>query len=98
VNGVLIQGAESTETDFLEKMLEEKEEINVGEYLFFKGKFGKIDVIISRTKVGEINSAAATAIGIFKFNPKFIINQGTSGGHGKEIHKGEFVVGKDIFK
>ena len=91
---ILIQGAEASETDYLESMLEEKEEIYVGEYMFFKGKYGKIDIVISRTKVGEINASTATTIGILKFSPKFIINQGTAGSHGKEIHKGEFVVGE----
>lgn len=91
---ILIQGAETSETDFLEDMLEKKERINIGNFDFFKGKYGNQDIVISVTKVGEINSAAATAIGILNFCPKYIINQGTSGGHGKNIHRGEFVVGE----
>lgn len=95
---ILIQGAEKEETDFLEDILENKEEIIIGEYNFLKGKYGVQDVVISRTKVGEINASAATAIGILKFNPKYIINQGTAGGHGKDIHKGDIVVGKSYFQ
>lgn len=91
---ILIQGAEPSETDFLEDMLQNKDRIVIGNFIFTKGKYGNQDIIISRTKVGEINSAAATAIGILSFSPKYIINQGTSGGHGKNIHKGEIVVGE----
>ncbi len=89
---IIIQGAESSEIDYLIEKLENKEEILIGEYLFFKGNYGKIEVVVSKTKVGEINSASATTIAILKFSPKCIINQGTSGGHGKNIHKGDLII------
>ena len=91
---IVIQGAEISETDYLESVLENKEKIQIGEFIFYKGKFGNQDIIISRTMVGEINSSAATAIAIMKFEPEFIINQGTAGGQDVNIHKGEFVVGE----
>lgn len=91
---IIIQGAESSEIDYLVEKLENKEEILIGKYLFFKGNYEKKEVIISKTKVGEINSASATTIAILKFSPKCIINQGTSGGHGKNIHKGDLIIGE----
>lgn len=94
MGGILIQGAHSSETEYLESKLENSEVIIIGDFTFTKGQYGNNDVVISRTKVGEINAAAATSIGILEFNPDIIINQGTSGGHGREVHKGEFVIGE----
>ena len=89
---ILIQGAEDSEIDFFIQRLENIEKIIIGNFEFYKGSLDKISVVISKTKVGEINSSAATAIGILNFSPKCIINQGTAGGHGKNIHKGDFAV------
>lgn len=98
MNTILIQGAEPSETNFLESKLENLETIIIGGFTFSKGKYGDKDIIISRTKVGEINSASATTIGILNFSPEAIINQGTAGGHGRNIHKGDFVIGEKYFQ
>ncbi|MBP3597118.1 MAG: 5'-methylthioadenosine/S-adenosylhomocysteine nucleosidase [Clostridia bacterium] len=91
---ILIQGAELTETEYLERKLENRASIKIGGFTFNTGKYENEDIVISRTKVGEINAAAATTIGILKFNPDIIINQGTAGGHSKDVHKGELVIGE----
>jgi adenosylhomocysteine nucleosidase len=41
-----------------------------------------------------INAAVATHIAIEKYNPIAIINEGTAGGHGRNVHKGDIVIGK----
>ncbi len=91
---ILLQGAEPSETEFLESKLENSEIVIIGGFTFTKGKYENQDIVISRTKVGEINAAAATSIGIIEFEPDIIINQGTAGGHGKNVHKGDFVIGE----
>ena len=97
-NIILIQGAEDSEIDFLIEKLEESEKIVIGNYVFFKGKFKDKNIVISRTKVGEINSSAVTAIAIMKFAPIAIINQGTAGGYGENIHKGDIVVAENYIQ
>lgn len=92
---ILIQGAEPSETEYLESKLQNSEVIIIGRFTFTKGNYGNQDIVISRTKVGEINAAAATSIGILEFNPDIIINQGTAGGHGREVHKGDLIVGEE---
>lgn len=91
---ILIQGAEPSETEYLESKLDNSEVIIIGNFTFTKGNYENQEIVISRTKVGEINAAAATSIGILEFNPDIIINQGTAGGHGRDIHKGEVVIGE----
>lgn len=95
---ILIQGAEPTETEFLESNLENSEVIIIGGFTFVKGNYENQDIVISITKVGEINASAATTIGILKFNPDIIINQGTAGGHGRDVHKGDVVIGESYIQ
>lgn len=95
---IIIQGAESSEIDFFLDKLELYKEFTIGGFSFFKGNFNNVDVIISKTKVGEINAAAATTIGILNFEPRAVINQGTARGHKETIHKGDIVIGEKFFQ
>ena len=66
---ILIQGAHLSETEYLESKLENSEVIIIANFTFIRGKYEDQDIVISRTKVGEINSAAATSIGICPYHP-----------------------------
>lgn len=92
---ILIQGAIDIEINYLTEILKDKEEIEIGTYKFFKGTINNYPVVVSKTKIGQTNAGAATSIAILKYSPIFIINQGTAGGHGRKIHKGDIVIGKD---
>lgn len=92
---ILIQGAIDIEINYLISILENKEEIHIGTYRFYKGEISGYPVIISKTKIGQTNAGASTSIAILKYNPILIINQGTAGGHGRKIHRGDIVIGKD---
>lgn len=94
---ILIQGAENSEINYLLQILKNKKEIEIGSFKFWKGKIENYPIIVSRTKVGEVNSAIATTIGIINFEPKCIINQGTAGSHSKDILRGDIVVCREYF-
>lgn len=91
---ILIQGAMSVETKLLIDALSDAEKIVLNGYEFYKGKINDCAVVISITKVGMINASVATILGINHFNPKCIINQGVAGGHDKNVHKGDIVIGE----
>ena len=92
---ILIQGAIDIEINYLITILEDVEIETIGTYKYFKGKINNYPVIVSKTKIGQTNAGASTSIAILKYNPILIINQGTAGGHGKRIHKGDIVIGED---
>lgn len=92
---ILIQGAENSEINYLLQILKNKKEIDINSFKFWRGEIKNYPIIISRTKIGEINATIATAIGIINFMPQIIINQGTAGSHSENIHKGDIVVGED---
>ena len=93
---IVIQGAMKTETDWLISQLESHKEIEICGYKFHQGYIGETYVVISKTEIGQINAAAATALAIKQFSPSLIINQGTTGGHG-DIHKGNILVATSAF-
>ncbi len=93
---ILVQGAMDMEVAVLIKALTNPKESTYGSWTYWKGNIGDSEVIVSRTEIGLVNAAAATAIGIEKFKPTMIINQGTSGGYPKELHAGDIVIGSKI--
>ncbi|KXF83449.1 5'-methylthioadenosine nucleosidase [Enterovibrio coralii] len=94
---ILIQGAMDMETNVLINALENAKETHRGGWTFWEGDIKGHPVVISRTEIGLANAAASTTLGIELFNPKAIINQGTSGGHDPELYRGDIVVGARSF-
>jgi adenosylhomocysteine nucleosidase len=90
---LLVQGALDIELQPLLGALQDKREINLAAWTFWTGKIGGKSVVISRTEVGPINAAAATALGIQRFHPASIINQGTAGAHDSQLGLWDIVVG-----
>lgn len=66
----------------------------IGGWQFWQGTYQGYPVIISKTRMGMSNSAAATAIAIERYKPIAIINQGTSGGHDPNLNVYDIVIGK----
>ncbi len=94
---ILVQGAMDIETSTLITALENAKETTVGSWTFWQGEIDGYPVVVSRTEVGLSNAAASTAIGIEYFKPKYIINQGTSGGHDPKLYRGDIVIGETSF-
>ncbi len=91
---LLIQGAVDSELGPLLAALRDKKEIHIAAWTFWTGNIGSKSVVISRTEVGPINAAASTALGIQRFQPKAIINQGTAGAHNPQLQLWDIVVGE----
>ncbi len=89
---ILIQGAMELETEYIVKHLKNLEKININGYDFYKGMIDGKDIVVSTIKVGAINSAVATILGINEFNPRMVINQGIAGGHATNVHVGDIVI------
>ena len=91
---ILIQGALDIEIQYLIDNLENKENLIISGYEFFIGCINNFKIIISKTLIGVVNSTISTTIGILKFNPDIVINQGIAGSHKSNIHIGDIVIGK----
>lgn len=91
---IVIQGALPIESEHLASKLSNVSTETIGGWKFWKGSYAGYPIIISKTRMGMTNSAAATAIAIERYKPIAIINQGTSGGHDPNLHVFDIVLGK----
>ena len=93
---VLIQGAMDMEVRTLVERLEEPQTVVLAGWTYWQGHIGSQKVVVSQTKVGTTNAAAATLLGIQRFSPTVIVNQGTAGGYPAWLHKGDLIIGETI--
>ena len=91
---ILIMAAMEVEADFFLKKIENITCTEINKYKFYEGTIKNYPVVICRCHVMTINAAVATSLAIQKYDPIAIISQGTAGGHGKNVHKGDIVIGE----
>lgn len=91
---ILIQGAMDIEVNYFINLLENKKFTKFAEYEFYEGTINNTKIIVSKTLIGTINATMATTIGIIKFKPNIVINQGIAGAHKKNLHIGDIILGE----
>lgn len=92
---ILIQGAMQVEIAHLLEQIEEKVEIELYGYTFWKGTLEGYPVVISKTGIGSLHASIATTIAILEFRPSIILNQGIAGACRRDIHKFDVVIGAE---
>ncbi|MFT4020501.1 MAG: 5'-methylthioadenosine/S-adenosylhomocysteine nucleosidase [Acinetobacter sp.] len=92
---VVIQGALDIETDHLVSKLSNVKTKTYGGWQFWEGKYKGYPIVISRTRMGMTDAAAATTLAIEHYRPAAIINQGTAGGHDPALKVFDIVLGKE---
>lgn len=93
---IVILGPMESESAYLTGQLNDPAVHQIGAYRFVSGMIDDYPVVVGRTYIGMVNSAAATAIAIERFDPCLIIIQGTSGAHDPDLHQGDIVLGERI--
>ncbi|MCQ2087155.1 MAG: cation:dicarboxylase symporter family transporter [Bacilli bacterium] len=93
---VLVCGAMDVETDWIIDQLSDKSEDDVGGYKSFKGKINNNDVVVLVTDIGMDNAFKSTSAAIKAYEPTELISIGTSGGHHKDIFRGDIVISNKL--
>lgn len=91
---IMIQGPMPIEAEYFAGLLSNVRIETAGNATFYLGTLNNYPVVVAKTGKGLENTAAATAIGIERYRPIAIINQGTSGGHDPKLNVGDIVLGK----
>lgn len=91
---LVIAAMEDVELENLKEKLNNLKKLENEVCTFYEGEMFENPVVLLASHIGIVNSTAAITLGIEKYNPKIIINEGTAGGYGKNIHIGDIVVGK----
>lgn len=94
---IMIIGAMDTEIDLLVHKLKNLKKSKLNIYNVYEGSINGKAIVIAQSEVGIINSSVLTTLAIEKYNPSIIINEGTAGGIGRNIHKGDIVIGSECF-
>jgi adenosylhomocysteine nucleosidase len=92
---IVVQGAMDVEVRKLAATLNGVTQTQVADWTFWTGTIDGYPVVVSKTRRGTTNAAAATAIAVEHFHPAAIINQGTAGGHQPDLHVYDIVVGRE---
>lgn len=90
---IMIQGPMPIEAEYFASLLKNVTVEYSGNATFYSGTLNDYPVVVAQTGKGLENTAAATAVGINRYKPSIIINQGTSGGHDPLLHVGDIVLG-----
>lgn len=93
-NPIVIMVSMKVEANFLIEKLENAKCESINKYNFYEGTINGYPVVICYCHVMSLNAGIATFVAIQKYHPIAIISQGTAGAHGKNIHKGDIVVGE----
>lgn len=94
---ILIEGAWSPETTTLIAGLKNPSHQQIGGWTYTAGMLDGYPVVVCLTGEGAARAAAATAVGIERFQPGAVINQGTSGGNDPALHIYDIVIGRKSF-
>ena len=88
--GIIV--AEEKELNAVKEIMNNIEEVNIYEKIFYKGLIENKEVIVVKSNVGKVNSARSCQILIDKFNPSLVINVGTAGSVDNRLEIGDVVV------
>ena len=91
---IMIQGPMPIEAEFFASLLKDVRIEKAGQATFYLGTLDGYPIVVAQTGKGLENTAAATAVGIERYRPRAIINQGTSGGHDPALQVGDIVLGR----
>ena len=80
----------------IENIMTEKENRNIYELNFIKGKINNTEVVLVEAGVGKVNAARTTQILIDNFSIDAIINVGSAGSANDELDIGDIVIGEKI--
>ncbi len=93
---LIIAAMEDTELNILKKINKIENKIQMETCTFYETSINNYPVVLCSSNIGCIQASNAITIAILKYNPIAIINEGLAGAHGKDIHKGDIVVGTEI--
>lgn len=63
---------------------------------FIEGKVGPHQVVVTKSGIGKVNAAMATAILLQHFKPDIVLNTGSAGGMKTELEVGTIVISDEV--
>lgn len=93
---MIIAAMEDTELNILKSVFKIENKIELETCTFYETNMNNYPVVLCCSNIGCIQASNVVTIGIMKYNPIAIIDEGLAGAHGKEIHKNDIVIGTEV--
>lgn len=93
---IAIIAAMDKEVRLLMELVEDYEEIYLGDSIAYKGHIGRHEVFLSKCGIGKVNAALGTSRVIRYFKPDCVINSGVAGGLDAIMKIGDVLVADRI--
>jgi len=90
-----IIGAMDTEVELLLSWLTNKEEVQVGNGLFYTGLLGGQEVVVCRSGIGKVAAAICALRMTSRFGASLLINTGVAGGLRPGMRPGDCIVARE---
>lgn len=84
------------EVNLIIDSLKQKKKETIDNINYYTGYISNKKTVVVESHFGMAQSSMATTIGIKHFNPKYIINEGTSGGHHVGVKTMDIILGEQI--
>lgn len=94
---ILIVGALEKEINYILEKMENLSQKVMGKHKVYEGEINGYPVVLVKTEIGLINAASAVSVAIEKYDPIYVINEGTAGGITTEHHKKDIIIAKEVF-
>ncbi len=93
---IIIQGAMDVELAEFQAFFCPTKEETWGDYVYYHGSYQDYPIILSKTGIGMVNAAAATALALCHFSPVLLLNQGLAGAHDLALNTGDIVLSESV--
>lgn len=93
---IAIIGAMAEEVALLASRLENCQTRQHVGSTFHTGQLHGVEVVILQSGIGKVNAAIGTTLLLDMYHPEVVINTGSAGGFGSELHVGDVVISSEV--
>lgn len=97
-NTVAVIGAMNVEIQEILNNLSDSKNVNHNGFEINTGKIGKVNIVLTKSGVGKVNSSITTQYIIDKYNPKYIINTGIAGSLTDKLKAGDIIIAEKMIQ
>ncbi|ASJ22227.1 5'-methylthioadenosine/S-adenosylhomocysteine nucleosidase [Brachyspira hampsonii] len=98
IKRIAIIGAMDSEITNFKGMIENIEEIEIANIIYYKGTLCGKNIVLLKSGIGKVNAAIATTIAIERFNVEKIIFTGVAGSGNPDYDISDIVISKDLIE
>lgn len=93
---IAVIGAMEEEVELLREKMDVQKVEKIAHCEYFIGTLNDKEIILSKSGIGKVNAAVATAILLERYKPDAVINTGSAGGYNPELSIGDLVISSEV--